>query len=304
MVKDKAKKHIIKLSQILTDNLYSVGPITEKNFNFECDVFLHDKKFKLLVYFGKKGIKTVLQGNSNLPEYSKLKELITGEPDIFKKEILEEEAEKYIGTDETGKGDLFGPLVVAGVYVNKNIKESLYNIGVKDSKELSDNSIWQLAIKIAEIPGIIFKVKSIEPEEYNLMYEQHKNINSLLDKLHSDIVEEILAEVDCKTVITDKFHTKDIHIQAANKYQDIKFIAVNKAEKFVAVAAASILARAKMIQWFQRNKIMEEYFPLGSSNDAESFIINKKDELQKSDLNKYAKLHFRTWKKLGIEYNS
>ncbi len=299
MLKGKAKKHLLKLRNILNDSGYIVESIYEKAYNYECAISSGENKFKLLVYFGKKGIKTVLQGNRNLPEFSRVNELVLGEIDMFVKETIKEEPDAYIGTDETGKGDIFGPLVVAGVFVNEKTKVRLRKLGVKDSKELTDSTIWEMAKKIAAVEGLQFKVISVEPESYNQLYDKYKNINKLLDKLHSDVVEDLLAKVNCGVVITDKFHVKDIDIQAAANNKNVKFIAVNKAEKFIGVAAASILARAKMLQWFQRNSTEAGMLPLGSSTDAEKFILASKKELDNLQLNKYAKMHFKTWKKLS-----
>lgn len=245
-----------------------------------------------------------MQGNVNLPEYSKLKEIVFGQIDFFQQKTVSEEPPDYIGTDETGKGDIFGPLVAAGVFVNEKTKPVLKKLGVKDSKELTDSAIWTLAKEIADVEGIVFKVKSLEPEEYNLLYKKHRNINIILDNLHSEIVEDLLPQTHCKTVITDKFHTKDIDIQAAFRNGDVNFIAVNKAEKFIGVAAASIIARAKMIQWFKQNRTLLGEFPKGSSTDTISFIERNANALKELDLNKYAKLHFKTWKKFFSGENS
>jgi len=188
MLKGKAKKHLLKLRNILNDSGYIVESIYEKAYNYECAISSGENKFKLLVYFGKKGIKTVLQGNRNLPEFSRVNELVLGEIDMFVKETIKEEPDAYIGTDETGKGDIFGPLVVAGVFVNEKTKVRLRKLGVKDSKELTDSTIWEMAKKIAAVEGLQFKVISVEPESYNQLYDKYKNINKLLDKLPPHLI--------------------------------------------------------------------------------------------------------------------
>ncbi len=302
--KELAKKHIDELAENLEEFGCFVDNFSEKQYNFEYDIHFADNKFKLLVYFGKKGIKTVLQGKTSTPEFQTLNELVQEQPALFKDKILDDEPEEYIGSDETGKGDLFGPLVIAAVYVNGETKPKLLDLGVRDSKDLTDEIIWDMAIKISQIPGIEFEVMSVEPVEYNKVYTEEKNINKMLDKYHSAVVEKLIEKTNCKLVITDKFNKKEKELDASGRNKDVEFISMPKAEKFLGVAAASILARAKMIQWFKKNKLGTKPLPLGSSTDTEEFIKNNKELLGKIDLNNYAKLHFKTWKKLNVNTKS
>jgi ribonuclease HIII len=98
-------------------------------------------KLKLLVYFGKKGIKKMLQGNSSSELYKNVNTIINENTELEFGENKIDEPDDYIGTDESGKGDIFGPLVTAAVYLNKTTSAVLNEYGIRDSKTVSDNQI-------------------------------------------------------------------------------------------------------------------------------------------------------------------
>ena len=109
----------------------------------------------------------------------------------------------HIGTDESGKGDYFGPLVVAGVFVPDNQKDALLELGVKDSKRVTDNRAQKLSDQIRA--GYTHTLVVIGPEKYNELYTKFKNLNKLLAWAHSRAIENILEEVPCFLAITDQF---------------------------------------------------------------------------------------------------
>ena len=96
----------------------------------------------------------------------------------------EENSEPHIGTDEAGKGDYFGPLVCAAVFVDRESAATLRQLGVRDSKTLSDRRIRELAEQIRRMPEIRHAVTAINPRKFNELYERFrhegKNLNSLL----------------------------------------------------------------------------------------------------------------------------
>ena len=113
-----------------------------------------------------------------------------------------------IGTDESGKGDYFGPLVSAGVYVDLTTKPLLERIGVCDSKKLNDTQIKEIAQNIKKICVNQFSVIEISPETYNNLYNQFKsegkNLNVLLAWAHAKAIEEVLTKVECENALSDK----------------------------------------------------------------------------------------------------
>ncbi len=297
LIKNKAKNNINNLKKLLIFNGFNCGKISEKKFNFEFEVRKGGKKFKLLVYFGKKGVKNVVQGNASLPEYFQIKEIVEQNYDLFHNIEKFDEPGEYIGTDETGKGDVFGPLVAAAVFVNSESKERLKRAGVRDSKNLTPSEIKRLAKEIVKIVDNNFAINKLEPAVYNQMYSKVKNLNKLLWELHSRAIRELLGKVKCEFVITDKFQSKQLDVSAFGEFANVKFLQEYKGEKFVGVAAASILARAVMVKWFEQNKILGMEIPKGASQKAEEFLKFILTKFTKEELVKFVKLNFKSVKK-------
>ncbi|MFZ6034093.1 ribonuclease HIII [Melioribacter roseus] len=272
---------------------FNPSDIEEKNYNYEFTVNYNKKKVKVQVYFGKKGNKIVIQGDPDSFEYNKIKSAVFDEnsPEIGNDDI---EYEEYIGSDECGKGDYFGPLVVAAVYVNKETASKLKRIGVRDSKDLSDTQIDLLAESIKQIIGNDFEICSLEPEDYNRLYDQYRNLNKLLVHCHSLVTGKLLKRVQCNLVITDKFSNRNLEIHPSIDTKDIKFIMETGAEKYTGVAAASILARNKFNEWFLKLKEQGLDLPKGAS-DA---VLQAAKNIGKDKLQKFAKLHFKVTLKL------
>ena len=293
-IEEQAKKRIDEIALAAKEKNFKCSNIVKKQYNFELTVTKENQKIKVLVYFGKKGVKTILQGNTDSELHNELLELVSDNFVLpFKKEN-EIFYSEYIGSDETGKGDYFGPLVVCAMYVEPKAQVLLQNIGVKDSKELSDVQINKLAYQIKkELPNN-FNIILITPEKYNKLYKDFQNVNKLLDWAHSKAIENLLKTFDCKTVITDQFSKKELTLSNNVKFSDINFIQTPKAERYIGVAAASVLARNTMNNWFDKKE--KEGYPLlkGASSEVKE---QAKKILQKYGSNKlenFAKLHFKT----------
>jgi ribonuclease HIII len=258
------------------------------------------QKGKLSVAVYEKGPKVVVQGKDTEEfvrfhlEPEVLKEAKLGYEEILNPEMFE----PHFGIDESGKGDFFGPLVIAGVYVDKGIARQLINIGVMDSKRIgSDNRIRALAEEIRRTPGLIYNVVLIGPQKYNSLYEKFANLNDLLAWGHARVIENLLeAKPDCKRSLSDKFANENVIKRALLKQgRLIQIDQRTKAESDIAVAAASILAREKFVQWLDRaNKQFGIVFPKGVSaavKTAAQTLVAKHgfDALQSA-----AKTHFRT----------
>lgn len=208
-----------------------------------------------------------------------------------------------IGTDEAGKGDYFGPLVVAGTLVTEFQANKLTEIGVRDSKTLSDTTIQNLAvsIKIILVPEQ-YEVISITPIKYNILYKKIRNVNGILGWGHARAIENLLKfKEPCEQAIADQFGDQS-YIQKAlmNRGQQISLIQVPKAEREISVAAASILARSDYID--KMREMSEAYgmdFPKGASNVIE-FAEDFVDKFGIVALQNVAKTHFATTKEIGI----
>lgn len=167
-------------------------------------------------------------------------------------EVLDPEQDTpHMGIDESGKGDFFGPLVIAAAYVDAQLAGQLRALRVRDSKRItSDRVAEQMAGDIAKILGKRFVVISIGPRTYNRLYAKMRNVNRMLAWGHARAIEDLLANVpDCPRALSDQFGpTQQIERALMEKGRRIKLDQRPKAESDVAVAAASILARAGFIR--------------------------------------------------------
>ncbi len=309
-----ALKEIEKISIILQKEGYQVTAPIKKLYNYEimaCHpsgmVNTGGNQVKLLVFFGKNGVKKVLQGNESTDLFRKLKKIIF-ENDLFEDNSQnayspsddEVDYNKYIGTDESGKGDYFGPLVVAAVYVDEISSLKLKELGVKDSKLLSDNLIKELEKKVQAAVNYNFDIIIINPEKYNKLYESFGNLNKLLGWAHAKAIENLAPKINCTNVISDKFG--DEHIiknELIKKKLELNLYQTPKAERYIGVAAASILARAKVIHWFEFNSREQGHKIIkGASSDVNKIaklIYSKKGE---ENLRKLIKFHFKNSKEI------
>lgn len=205
-----------------------------------------------------------------------------------------------IGTDESGKGDYFGPLVSAGVYVDERSAKELTACGVTDSKNLTDSRNLELAERVARISNGRFAIIEVSPEKYNDLYEQFKkekkNLNTLLAWGHAKAMEEILSKVDCKVAIADQFaDERFILSKLQEKGKSLQLIQMPKAEQNIAVAAASVMARARFLE--KLSKLSNEYqikLPKGASQTVIEIAKEFVDMHGRESLRKVAKLHFKT----------
>ena len=199
-----------------------------------------------------------------------------------------------IGSDESGKGDYFGPLVTVAAFVNSETESRLRDIGVQDSKALSDKAIKAIASQIKSL--VTWKTVTVAPEEYNELYAKMKNLNKLLGWCHARALEDVLSLKECKLAITDQFgDEKFVRDELMTKGRKINLIQVPRAESDIAVATASIIAREEFIAGIARlSREIDIDLPKGAS----SKVIDKGTEVARKygfdKLRYVAKLHFRT----------
>lgn len=204
----------------------------------------------------------------------------------------------HIGTDESGKGDFFGPLVVAGFFLPEGQEGVLQELGVRDSKKLSDGRVLEIARSLRQ--GYKSSVVAIGPERYNALYRNLRNLNRLLAWGHARVIENILAEVNCAVAITDQFGDERFVREALlKKGKNINLIQKTKAEDDLAVAAASILARAHFL--YKLKDLSEEFgveLPKGASPLVEEAGLKLVKKYGPEILEKVAKTHFKTTEKI------
>jgi ribonuclease HIII len=210
----------------------------------------------------------------------------------------------HIGTDESGKGDYFGPMVIAGIWVDEPTKAKLEAMGIKDSKLLSDNRCRELAARIRTICNGKFVEVELPPERYNELYEEFKkegkNLNHLLAWGHARAIESLLEKNPCSHAVADQFGDEKLIIsKLMEKSRRLELIQTPKGERYIAVAAASILARDRFLS--RMDKLGQEYsitLPKGASNAVihpARQIIEKRGS---AELKKVAKLHHKTTQRI------
>src|SRR3954469_24055690 len=254
------------------------GLLEESGFEFapkEWTIFFAQKN-KLSVAVYEKGPKVLVQGRG-VEEFVQfeLEPKILGEAKLGYEEVHSPEMfEPHFGVDESGKGDFFGPLVIAGVYVDRGIARKLIDAGVVDSKRIgSDARIRALADTIRKEAHGLVEAVSIGPERYNQLYEKFGNLNSLLGWGHARVIENLLAKKpDCPRALSDKFADARVIERSLMQHgQKIKMEQRTRAESDVAVAAASILAREAFIDWLHaRSKTFGAKLGRGVSADVKT----------------------------------
>ena len=208
-----------------------------------------------------------------------------------------------IGIDESGKGDYFGPLCVAGVYVNASIIPLFEDAGLMDSKKISsDRRIAQLAEMIRKTPGCLYTVIPIGPEAYNRLHLKMRTVNALLAWGHARAIENLMERKNFMNpppvrAISDQFaHSKSTVARALmSEGREIKLVQRHKAEEDIAVAAASILARDAFVSGLE--DLGEQIgFELPKGAGPRVIEVAKKivQNVGKQELVTYSKLHFKT----------
>ncbi|NJO56380.1 MAG: ribonuclease HIII [Rhodospirillales bacterium] len=208
-----------------------------------------------------------------------------------------------LGVDESGKGDFFGPLCIAGVYANGDIVQHWQEAGVRDSKNISsDKKMAELAEVIRKTPGCVSTVVTIGNEAYNRLYTKMRSVNRVLAWGHARVIENLMErrhEMKPAPVraISDQFaHDKATVAKALMALgREIELVQRHKAEADLAVAAASILARHEFVTRLDKlGKEFECTFPKGASAAVDQVAMEFVNHRGASELQRVAKVHFRT----------
>lgn len=286
----------IALREYLVEHTYRFRDVPYARFAAE--------KETVNVVFYESG-KLVLQGKGTrefiefVLEPEILKEAKLGYETVLNPDLLL----PRFGVDESGKGDFFGPLCVAGVYVNESVVNAWKDSGIRDSKNISsDKRMKELAELIRETPGCVATVVPIGNEAYNRLYKTMRSVNAMLAWGHARVIENLMGQRHRMNpapvrAISDQFAASKETVAKAMMTlgREIELVQKHKAEEDLAVAAASILARDEFVT---RLAALEKQFgmklPKGASAAvdaaAKDFIARHGAE----NLSKVAKMHFRT----------
>ena len=289
-----------QFSTILTSNQISLLKRSLENLDFDCEektgnsvLVAKNRGVRITVY---KTNKVLFQGYETDKWVSKLADQGFVEKTSLPKKtgLPQGYSGPRIGSDESGKGDYFGPLVTVAAFVDNETESQLREIGVQDSKALSDKAIKTMASQIKSL--VTWETVTVSPEEYNELYAEMKNLNKLLGRCHARALEGVLNLKDCKLAIVDQFgDEKFVRDELMSKGRKINLIQVPRAESDMAVASASINARDEYIASIERlSREIDIDLPKGAS----SKVIDKGTEIAMKHgfdkLGYVAKLHFRT----------
>ncbi|MCA9548028.1 MAG: ribonuclease HIII, partial [Myxococcales bacterium] len=206
----------------------------------------------------------------------------------------------WIGTDEAGKGDWLGPLVVAGVAVGREQLELLWTLGIDDSKALNDNKLPDMAREIAATCP--WEVIVINPARYNELYAKMRNINRMLEWAHAKVIEGLLEKgAPAEWILVDKFGDEGRLRRAMGPLgRQVAFQARTKAEEDPAVGAASVLARASYLKGMERLSARFGVRLHGGAG-APALAAGRRfiETVGRAELGQVAKLHFRSTEQAG-----
>ena len=201
-----------------------------------------------------------------------------------------------IGCDEVGKGDFFGPLVAASVFISE--PESVLGYGLRDSKKISDSKVKQLAPRLMATQK--YSLVKILPKRYNELYSQFRNINKILGWAHARAIKNLL-ETGLKpdVILIDKFGPEGrvlSHFSRDTAALRDRFHFYNRAEDDLAVAAASIVARFTFLREMEimSNRIGVK-IPLGAGAEVDRIALEIAGKSGPGLLSDLVKLHFKNY---------
>lgn len=273
------------------------------NYGYQYTVKLAEAKLTLNIYNGKKGLNIVYSGDSALAERAAA--LLEGRkaqaaaPATFVTDGL------WAGSDESGKGDFFGSLVVAAVVVDNTTADKLRAAGVKDCKLLTDKKILELEA-IIKASVVDYSVLELKPRVYNLRYEQVAaqggKLNQLLGYGHVAALSKVLEKhEDCHSALIDQFTTSMVNIRALKqRFPQCDVRQQPKAESNLAVAAASVLARAQFLHTMAAlaAEAGVQELPKGGGAQATACARELAAKYGKEALRNYVKLHFANYQRV------
>jgi ribonuclease HIII len=208
-----------------------------------------------------------------------------------------------LGVDESGKGDFFGPLCIAGAYVNAAVIQAWAGKGIRDSKNISsDKRISELADLIRQTPGCVTTVVPIGNEAYNRLYAKMRSVNALLAWGHARVIENLMGQKHRMNpppvrAISDQFAASKSVVEKAlmSGGKQIELVQRHKAEEDLAVAAASILARDEFVKGLAKlEKAFATKLPKGASSAVDAAAKAFFEARGAEGLAQVAKMHFRT----------
>lgn len=268
------------------------------------DYTLFRAKYKGTTITLYKTLTLLLQGSKSDKVYTEICNLLDLEVDLDIKSEKSVESSvnlSIIGTDEVGTGDFFGPIIVAGAFVDKSQIVDVMKLGVRDSKNLNDSKIRQIAKELKKI--IKYQIVALDNMKYNyLVSVANFNMNKIKALLHNDVLFKLTNKVpNYDKIIIDAFTTREKYLE----YISDQKIIVSDVEleekgesKHLAIACASILARAAFLR--KMDLLSDEIgfdLPKGAGSKVDLAIAKLIRDHSETILTKYGKTNFKNVEK-------
>lgn len=308
MAEKKRTSYVCKVDENQIEKLHSY--LDERGWEFRDMQYAHWKAVKdktNIVAYNSGKLTVQGKGTEEFVLFILEPEILKNSGFGYEKELVvietpEEAFFPHAGVDESGKGDFFGPLVIAGVFVDEETEPILRKVGVKDSKVIkSSKQIKAIAVKIRQAVGSKFSIVAIGPAAYNRLYGDFNNLNKLLAWGHAKVIETVLEKApECNDVLSDKFAAEHLIKNALQERgRGINMRQKTKAESDIAVAAASILARDRFL-WAMENLSKDAGLELPRGAGAKVSQIAEKIAREQGveALDNFVKVHFKTYKEI------
>ena len=281
-----------KQYQLIINTFKDTLPLTTPYMKYRAQI----KNSTITIYTTN---KLLVQGVDSEETYQNILSLITNSKPTNKINLKDK---AIIGTDEVGTGDYFGGITVCSCFVPLDKQQLLINLGIKDSKEISDQKIYQLAPILMKT--LTHEVILLNNEKYNEITSfPDMNLNKIKAILHNRVINDILQKnLNYDEIIVDGFTTKDKYIDYLKKQEkvchDVNLIP--KAENtYLAVACASIIARYHFLEHLKNLSLKFNInLPKGARSIVDDVLLNIIETGNEESLNKIAKLNFNNTKKV------
>ncbi len=281
----------------LAKNKIFLNDSKQINYGIQLNFSANDTELKLTLYYNSKNqFKYVL--NKIIPHENKNKIIsIIEDNDLIIPGIVKNEWSFWAGSDESGKGDYFGPLVVVAFACHKKNIQTLIDLGVKDSKKLNDNDIKKIATKLfIDFKGY-YNYFILMPHQYNDLYLKYtqsgQKLNEMLAWMHAQVLSDLYKKFPFEGAVIDKFANEKVISHYVKKYCDCQLLIKPYAEEDIAVASASILARFLFLQKIDE---LSEKYHIKLLRGASQKVKNLKQDIYNQDkslLHYLAKRHFK-----------
>ena len=250
-------------------------------------------------YVSKKAKRTVVFSGPRAYEEASLWQEVTLLEDEPKEKLHIVDFGEQIGSDEVGVGDFYLPMIVVAAYMNDHQYQRLKELGVTDSKKLSDKKIRELGpILVKEFE---YSKLTLPNSKYNEMIFKGKNLNSLKAKMHNRALSNMHNKyIDVIPIYVDQFVSEERYYSYLDKDDEpiLKGISFKtKGEsRFPSVALASVIARYYFL--LEKDKLEEKYgleFPFGAGKKADEFKKILLDKVGQEEFNSLVKMNFKNY---------